>query len=134
VPKSTSRSSSNGKDRGRNARGSGTSAVVTQVTQLVAANQTLQRENRELAEANARLEAELREIGSALGRLAGPTRGRGRGADALALPEVKPKRQRRPITDPDQLARRRQALEKARAARSEKLADARAAAATAGSV
>jgi hypothetical protein len=102
--------------------------VVTKITQLVAANQTLQRENRELVEANARLRAELAEIGSALGSLTGPQKGRGgRGASPLTLPEVKPKRQRRPITDPEQLERRRVALAKARAARAEKLAAARAA-------
>jgi hypothetical protein len=42
---------------------------------------------------------------------------------------VKPRQQRKPITDPDQLARRRLALTKARAARAEKLAAAREAAA-----
>ena len=35
---------------------------------------------------------------------------------------AKPKRQRKPMTDPEQLERRRQALAKARAARAEKLA------------
>jgi len=39
--------------------------------------------------------------------------------------EVKPKRQRKPITGPEQLERRRTALTKARAARAEKLAAAR---------
>ena len=38
---------------------------------------------------------------------------------------AKPKRQRKPMTDPEQLERRRQALAKARAARAEKLAAAR---------
>jgi len=94
--------------------------------QLVAANETLQRENRELAEANVRLRAELTEIGSALGRLTSSPKGRGRrGAAAFALPEAKPRQTRKRITDPEQLERRRAALAKARAARSEKLAAAR---------
>ncbi|HEY4027423.1 MAG TPA: hypothetical protein VGO86_13420 [Candidatus Dormibacteraeota bacterium] len=106
--------------------------MVGQISQLVAANETLQRENRQLAEENQRLRAELTEIGSALGSLTGTTGGRGRrGAVPLPLPEVKPRRQRRPITDPEQLERRKQALTKARAARAEKLAEARAAAAAA---
>jgi hypothetical protein len=95
---------------------------------LVAANDALQRENRELSEENRRLRGELMDIGSALGRLTPGTRGRGRrGADALALPEVKQRRQRKPITDPAVLEKRKQALAKARAARAEKLAAARAA-------
>ena len=126
MPRNTSRTSTNGRSRQRNARGSGTGAVVTQITQLVAANETLQRENRELAEANVRLRAELTEIGSALGRLTGAPKGRGRrGAAPFALPEAKPRQTRRRITDPEQLERRRAALAKARAARSEKLAAAR---------
>lgn len=53
--------------------------------------------------------------------------GRGRGgATALALPEAKPQQKRRPITDPDVLARRSAVLVKARAVRAEKLAGARA--------
>jgi hypothetical protein len=95
----------------------------------VAANEGLQRENRELAEENQRLRAELTEIGSALGRLTSAPRGRRgrRGAEPLVLTEVKPRRQRRPITDPEVLAKRNQALAKARAARAERLAAARAA-------
>jgi cell division septum initiation protein DivIVA len=97
--------------------------VVTHITQLVAANERLQRANRELTEENERLRSELTQIGSALGSLTGGRRGRGRrGAAALALPEAKPRRQRRPITDPEVLARRNAALAKARAARAEKLA------------
>jgi hypothetical protein len=100
---------------------------VTQITQLVAANETLQRANRELTEENQRLSSELTEIGSALGSLMGGRRGRGRrGAAALALPEAKPRRQRQPITDPEVLAKRNAALAKARAARAEKRAAARA--------
>jgi hypothetical protein len=101
---------------------------VTQITQLVAANEQLQRANRELTDENQRLRAELTEIGSALGSLTGGRRGRGRGgAVALALPEAKTRRKRRPITDPEVLARRNAALAKARAARAEKLAATRAA-------
>ena len=120
---STRRSTSRGR--------SDTGAVVGQITQLVSANETLRHKNAELTAENQRLRAELLEIGSALGRLTGPSRGRGRrGAVApLLVPEVKPRRQRRPITDPEVLERRRQALAKARAARSEKLAAAREAAA-----
>jgi hypothetical protein len=110
--------------------------VVTQITQLVAANETLQRANRELTEENQRLRAELTQIGSALGSLTGGRRGRGRrgtaAAVALALPEAKPRRTRKPITDPEVLARRNAALAKARAARAEKLAAARESAAATG--
>ncbi|TMC09412.1 MAG: hypothetical protein E6J41_10800 [Chloroflexi bacterium] len=95
------------------------------------ANESLQRENKELTEENERLRNELTEIGSALGRLTGGPRGRRgrRGSEPLALAEVKPRRTRRPITDPEVLARRNQALAKARAARAERLAAAKAAAA-----
>jgi hypothetical protein len=94
----------------------------------VAANDALQRENRELGEENRRLRGELTDIGSALGRLGGGPRGRrGRkGTDALGMPEVRPRRPRKPITDPEVLEKRKQALAKARAARAEKLAAARA--------
>jgi hypothetical protein len=107
--------------------------VVTQITQLVAANEQLLRANRELTEENEQLRSELLQIGSALGSLTGGgRRGRGgrggRGAPTIALPEAKARRQRRPITDPEVLARRNAALAKARAARAEKLAAARAAA------
>jgi hypothetical protein len=125
------RTSSNGstaRRRRRSTAGVDTRLVVTQITQLVAANETLQRANRELTEENQRLRSELTQIGSALGSLTGAGRGRGRrgtAASALALPEVKPRRQRRPITDPEVLARRNAALAKARAARAEKLAAAR---------
>ena len=106
-------------------------SVVGQITQLVATNQTLKRENAELLAFNEQFRAELLDIGSALGRLTGGRRRRGRrGADMAVLAETKPKRQRKPITDPEQLERRRQALAKARAARAEKLAAAREGAAT----
>src|SRR5262249_47896282 len=103
----------------------------TQITQLVAANEQLQRANAELNTENQRLRGELTDIGSALGSLTGGRLGRGRGAAALALPEAKPRRTRKPITDPEVLARRSTALAKARAARAEKLAAARAGAETA---
>jgi hypothetical protein len=128
--KSPSSSATNGRRRGPRPRGS-TSAIVDQITQLVAANQTLQLENRQLAEENRRLTVELRDIGTALGRLTGVagTRGRPgrRGAEPLALEEAKPRRQRKAITDPAVLEKRRQALSKARAARAEKIAAAKAA-------
>ena len=101
-------------------------SVVGQITQLVTANETLKRENAELLAFNEQLRAQLAEIGSALGRLTGGPRRRGRrGAQPAVLVEAKPRRQRTPITDPEQLERRRQALAKARAARAEKLAAAR---------
>ena len=127
------RTSSNGAGTQRRRKttvGGDTRLIVTQITQLVAANETLQRENRELTEQNERLRSELLQIGSALGSLAGPRRGRGRrgaAVAALALPDVKPRQKRKPITDPEILARRNAALAKARAARAEKLAAARAA-------
>jgi len=109
------------------AQSADTRLVVTQITQLVAANEQLQRANRELSEENGRRRSELTQIGSALGSLTGGRRGRGRrGAAALALPEAKPRRTRKPITDPAVLARRSAALAKARAARAERLAAARA--------
>lgn len=106
----------------------GTRAIVDQIAQLVTANESLQRENKELTEENQRLRAELTEIGTALGRLTGGGRGRRgrRGSEPLVLAEAKPRRTRRPITDPEVLARRNQALAKARAARAERLAAARA--------
>jgi hypothetical protein len=119
--------STSARRRRRTAHSPDTRLVVTQITQLVAANEQLQRANRELTEENQRLRGELTDIGSALGSLTGGRRGRGRrGASALVLPEAKPRRQRRPITDPELLARRNAALAKARAARAEKLAAARA--------
>jgi hypothetical protein len=135
VPRTTSGTNSTGRGRRRNTRGgSDASSVVSQISQLVSANETLQRQTRELTEENARLRGELLEIGSALGRLTGGPRRRGRrGVEPLTLTEVKPRRQRKPITDPEQLERRKQALAKARAARAERLAAARAAAAAAAS-
>jgi len=120
--------------RRRTTRGTDTRLVVTQITQLVAHNEELQRTNRELIDENQRLRSELTEIGSALGRVTGAPAGRrGRGAEApLAMPEAKPRPQRRPITDPEVLAKRNAALAKARAARAERLAAARAAEAAGG--
>src|SRR5947208_3602832 len=89
-------------------------SVVGQITQLVTANETLKRENAELAALNEQLRAQLAEIGTTLGRLTAGPRRRGRGAAApLMLAESKQRRQRKPITDPEQLERRRQALAKA---------------------
>jgi len=106
-----------------------TRSVVDQIGQLVSANEILQRENGELRSEVERLTTELMEIGATLSRLSGgPRGGRGRRGTALStltVAEAKPKRQRKPITDPEQLERRRAALAKARAARAEKLAAAR---------
>jgi hypothetical protein len=126
MPRTPSSSAPTTRRRRRTSQGADTRLVVTQITQLVAANETLKRSNRELTEKNQRLRSELTEIGSTLGSLMGGRRGKGRrGAAAFALPEVKPRRQRKPITDPEVLARRNAALAKARAARAEKLAAAR---------
>jgi len=101
--------------------------VVTQITQLVVANEQLQRAHRELTEENERLRGELTAIGSALDNLTGGRRGRSRGrAAALARREARPPQKRGPITDPEILARRNAALARARAARADKLAAARA--------
>ena len=87
-----------------------------------------QRDLKELA-VNGQLRAQLLEIGSALGRLtSGPRRRGRRGAELAMVAEAKPKRQRKPITDPEQLERRRQALAKARAVRAVRLKAARGAA------
>ncbi len=123
----TSSTTSTTRRRRRTAQGADTRLVVTQITQLVAANESLKLENAKLQAVNEQLRAQLQEIGSALGNLAGGRRGRRRrGAATFALPEAKPRRQRKPITDPDVLARRNAALAKARAARAEKLAGAKA--------
>ena len=127
MPRTSSATASITRTRRRTVQGADTRLVVTQISQLVAANEMLQRANRELTEENQRLRSELTAIGSALGGLTGRRRGRARrGAAALTLPEAKPRRQRRPITDPEVLAKRNAALAKARAARAEKLAAARA--------
>lgn len=128
MPRTPTGNRTNTRGRRRNAA-VGSRAIVDQIAQLVTANETLQRENKQLTDENQRLRAELTEIGSALGRLTAAPRGRRgrRGAEPFALTtEVKPRRTRRPITDPEVLARRNQALAKARAARAERLAAARA--------
>src|SRR5215471_17782556 len=104
MPRTTSNGSTARRRRRGVAPAPNTRLVVTQITQLVAANETLQRENRELTDENQRLRSELTQIGSALGSLTSPRRGRGRrAAAALTLAEVKPRRQRKPITDPEVL-------------------------------
>jgi len=123
-----------GRARRRPARGgSDTRAIVDQIAKLVAANETLQRENQQLTDENRRLRGELLEIGSALGRLTGAPRTRrgNRVPEIPGLVEIKPRRQRKPITDPVVLEKRKQALAKARARRAENLAAARAASAEA---
>ncbi len=126
MPRSTSAASTTGRSRRRSARGrSDTGSVIGQISQLVATNETLQRENRELVAQNQRLRSEPEEIGSALGRLSGGSggrRGRRGATNVVGLVEAKPRRQRKPITDPAALERRRQALAKARAVRAEKRA------------
>jgi len=115
--------------RTRSTAATSTSAVVDHISQIVSANEALQRENGELRSEVERLRTELMEIGAALGRLSGgPRGGRGRRGVALAaltVVQAEPHRQRKPITDPEQLERRRAALAKARAARAKKLAAAR---------
>jgi hypothetical protein len=127
MPRTPSASTTKRRSR-RTAQGTDTRQVVTQITQLVAANENLRLENAKLQALNEQLRSELLQIGSALGSLTGGgRRGRGgRGAATLALPEAKPRQKRKPITDPEILARRGAALVKARAARAEKLAAARA--------
>jgi hypothetical protein len=133
MPRGTSTTTPT-KRRRRTAQGADTRLVVTQITQLVAANESLKLENARLQALNEQMRSELLQIGSALGGLTGAgRRGRGRrGAATIALPEAKPRRQRRPITDPEVLARRNAALAKARAARAEKLAAGRGAVVEAG--
>jgi len=128
VPRTPRDSRITGRGRRRTSRSGGDSRpIVDQIGQIVAANETLQRENRDLAAENERLRRQLGEIGTALGRLTGGRRGRG-GRRAEAVEAAPPRRARRPITDPEVLEKRRQALAKARAARAERLAAARAAA------
>ena len=117
--------------RGRRSRSliGGTQPIVDQISQIVSANEALQRENRELAAQNEQLRTQLREIGTALDRLTGSSRRR-RGRPPRALPEIrgaKPVRQRRPITDPEVLEKRRQALARAREVRAQRLAASKAA-------
>jgi hypothetical protein len=133
MPRGTTTTATTRRRRTTRAR-SDAGSVVGQITQLVATNETLKRENAALLAFNEQLRAQLAEIGTALGSLTGARRrGRGRGAvQPAVLADVKPKRTRRPITDPEQIERRRAALAKARAARAEKLAAAREGATTGG--
>src|ERR1041385_611127 len=126
MPRGTS--TTTGRRRRSTRARSDAGSVVAQITQLVSANETLKRENAELLAANEQLRTQLAQIGSALGGLTNGSGRRGRrGAVQPFTPaDEKPKRTRKPITDPEQLERRRQALAKARAARAEKLAAARA--------
>ena len=129
MPRGTSaatKTATRGRRRTTRAR-SDTAAVVGQITQLIATNETLKRENAELLAVNEQLRAHLAEIGSTLGRLTGGPRRRGRRAAEpfSVVAEAKPKRTRKPITDPVQIERRGAALAKARAVRAEKLAKAK---------
>jgi hypothetical protein len=132
LPRTTSANRPIVRGRRRTAGGSSdTRSIVDQISQLVTASDTLRRENQQLTEENQRLRSELLEIGSALGRLTGGAGLRGRagrrgGVDLSALVEARPRRQRKPITDPEALEKRRLALAKARAVRAERLAAARA--------
>jgi hypothetical protein len=128
MPRGTSTKTNGARRRTTRAR-TDAGSILGQVTQLVATNETLKRENSELLAANEQLRRDLAEIGTALGGL---TSGSGRGrrgrrgaAQPFTLADAKPKRTRKPITDPAQLERRRQALAKARAARAERRAAAR---------
>ena len=122
MPRGTTTTMTGARRRRTGRARSDTAPVVGQITQLVAANETLKRENAELLAFNEQLRAQLLEIGSALGSLTGGRGRRGRLPAQLAVvAEAKPRRQRKPITDPQQLERRRAALAKARAARAEKL-------------
>lgn len=125
------RTSANGsitRGRSNSAASPDARVVVSRITELVAANEQLERANGALTEENQRLRGELTAIRSALGSPTGG-RGRRRRGGALMVPEARTRQKRRPITDPDVLARRSAALAKARAARAEKLALAKAGAA-----
>ncbi len=100
--------------------------IVSEISSLVAATTELRRVNSELSAENEHLRAQLREIGVALGQLNGGRRGGGSRLAAVAVSVPQPKRQRKPITDPVVLEKRRVALAKARAVRAEKLAATRA--------
>jgi len=107
----------------RRTAGAGES-IAAQIQQLV-------RERDDLKVENANLKAQLEAINSALSRVGAQTvavgRRRGRNATLPLAAPVSEKRKRRPITDPEILAKRNAALAKARAARAERLARARAA-------
>ncbi len=129
MPRTPRDSTTPTRRRRRSTAAASTGPIVGQISQLVSSNEQLQRQNRELREENERLRGELLDIGSALGRLsAGSRRGRRRrgAVEIPGLAEAKPRRRRKPITDPEVLAKRAAALVKARAARAERLAAARA--------
>ena len=94
--------------------------ALTRLRRLVEKAEEVTIENKQLRTEVKRLQRELRAVLSALAGLA-PGAGRRRGADA-----AKPRRTRRPITDPAVLERRRAALEKARQVRAQKRAAAKA--------
>ena len=73
--------------RRRTAAGPDTRQVVTQITQLVAANERLKLENATLQPLNEQLRGELTAIGYALGSLTGGRRGRGRGRPPSRRPK-----------------------------------------------
>ena len=128
MPRTPRDSTAPARRRRRAAAASTTGPIVSQIGQIVSAYEQLQQQNRDLRAENDHLRSELADIGSALGRLTGgPRRGRGRRAAQIpGLVEAKPRRQRKPITDPEVLAKRSAALAKARAARAAKLAASRA--------
>jgi hypothetical protein len=79
VPRSTSTATTTRRRRTARSR-SDARPVVGQITQIVAANETLRRENGELLALNEQVRAQLAEIGTALGSLTGGSRRRGRAA------------------------------------------------------
>ena len=100
--------------------------MVDQIAKIVAANDALRRENQELVAQNQHLQVQLREIGNALGRLTGNGRRRRGRLPVQDIQTTKPRRQRKPITDPQILEKRRAALARARQVRAERLAAAKA--------
>jgi hypothetical protein len=111
--------------------------VAAQVEALVQENRDLRGEIERLLENERDIMAALNSAsatraisGAVVGRRAGRPRAASLPAPIRpAAPTLKEKKTRRPITDPEQLAKRREALTAARAARAEKLAAARAQAA-----
>ena len=114
-----------GKRPGRRSAAGG-HAMVDQIAKIVAANEALRRENQELVAQNQHLQVQLREIGNALGRLTGNGRRRRGRVPVQDILTTKPRRQRKPITDPQILEKRRDALARARQVRAERLAAAKA--------
>ena len=128
MPRTPRDTTSSGRGRRRrSATMTGSGPIIGQVNQIVKANELLRHENAELLALNEQLRAQLDQIGTALGRLTrGERRGRGRRAAAASAGEPTARRPRRPITDPEVLERRRQALARARAVRAERRAAAQA--------